>query len=163
MKKFFTLYDQIVENILSLLYFFLIVIIFFNVISRYFINMPFMWAEELGRYLFIWIVYLGAAQAFKNNRHLVVDYLINKIPEPLKTYLDLTIQITLILFISFLFYYGVKFAMFGRGRASYSFNLGLSFFYAAIPVGSMCMLLNILRIIPDTIKRLKNNKKRGSE
>jgi TRAP-type C4-dicarboxylate transport system permease small subunit len=58
MKKFFLVYDRFIENTLSFLYFTLIIVIFLNVVSRYIINLPFMWAEELGRYLFIWIVYL---------------------------------------------------------------------------------------------------------
>ena len=149
------MYDRFIETTLSILYFTLIIVVFVNVITRYLINIPFMWAEELGRYLFVWIVYLGAAQAFKDKRHLTVDFLSNKIPNPYKTYLSLIIYVILIIFIFFLFIYGLKFVKLGINRPAYSFDIGLAFFYAAIPVGSLCMLLNIFRVIPEIIKTLK--------
>lgn len=48
---------------------------FSNVAARYFFNSPIQWAEELARYSFIWVVFLGAVVCTKRNRHIAIDFL----------------------------------------------------------------------------------------
>ena len=52
------------------------IFVFANVILRYFFNSGLTWAEEASRYLFIWLIFLGAIVAFKENAHLGVDTLV---------------------------------------------------------------------------------------
>lgn len=47
-----------------------------QVIWRYFFNYPLIWSEELSRYLFIWISYLGAWVAWRYRQHITVDVLL---------------------------------------------------------------------------------------
>lgn len=53
--------------------------VFTNVILRYFFNQGITWAEEASRYLFIWLIFLGAIVAYQENVHLGVDTLVNKL------------------------------------------------------------------------------------
>ncbi len=53
---------------------------FANVIARYFFNSPIQWAEELSRYSFIWVVFLGAVVCTKRKRHITIDGLLHMIP-----------------------------------------------------------------------------------
>ena len=53
--------------------------VFINVILRYFFNEGLTWAEEASRYLFIWLIFLGAIVAYKENVHLGVDTLVVKL------------------------------------------------------------------------------------
>jgi TRAP-type C4-dicarboxylate transport system permease small subunit len=53
--------------------------VFANVILRYFFNYGLTWAEEASRYLFIWLIFLGAIVAYQENVHLGVDTLVNKL------------------------------------------------------------------------------------
>ena len=46
---------------------------FGQVVLRYLFNNPQTWAEEIGRYLFVWITFLGAAVAFRRDTHIRVD------------------------------------------------------------------------------------------
>lgn len=41
---------------------------------------PTMWSEEVCRYLFIWLLFLGGAQAFSKGGHLVVDVFLSAFP-----------------------------------------------------------------------------------
>ena len=49
---------------------------FLQVIFRYFFNHPLFWSEELSRYCFVWIVFVGAAIAVKHGAHIGVDYFV---------------------------------------------------------------------------------------
>lgn len=49
------------------------VVAFINVVTRYAFNSPLMWADELNRYLFIWMTYLGAVVATKHKAHIRLE------------------------------------------------------------------------------------------
>lgn len=44
-----------------------------QVLWRYLFNDPLIWSEELSRYLFIWISYLGAWMAWRYRQHIALD------------------------------------------------------------------------------------------
>jgi TRAP-type C4-dicarboxylate transport system permease small subunit len=56
------------------------IFVFANVIMRYFFHSGLTWAEEVSRFLFIWLIFLGSIVAFKDNEHLGIDALVRKLP-----------------------------------------------------------------------------------
>ncbi|MDR1708603.1 MAG: TRAP transporter small permease [Candidatus Accumulibacter sp.] len=55
------------------------IFVFANVVLRYFFNDGLDWADEAARYLFIWLIFLGAIVASRENAHLGVDMLVRRI------------------------------------------------------------------------------------
>jgi TRAP-type C4-dicarboxylate transport system permease small subunit len=55
------------------------VFVFGNVVLRYVFNSGITWAEEASRYLFIWLIFLGAIVASRENAHLGVDTLVSRL------------------------------------------------------------------------------------
>lgn len=60
------------------------ILVFGNVVLRYAFNSGITWSEEMARFLFIWLVFIGAIMALKENLHLGVEMLIKRLPRPLK-------------------------------------------------------------------------------
>lgn len=58
--------------------------LFLNIVLRYVFNSGIPWAEEMSRFLFVWITFLGAIIAFNENQHLGVSALIKRCPRALK-------------------------------------------------------------------------------
>lgn len=56
------------------------VIIFTLVITRYFLSYSMPWAEELTRYLMVWMALLSSAALIQLESHLKFDILITKLP-----------------------------------------------------------------------------------
>jgi TRAP-type transport system small permease protein len=56
------------------------VMVFGNVVLRYGFNSGLDYSEELSRFLFIWITFLGAIIAMRENAHLGLDTLIRFLP-----------------------------------------------------------------------------------
>ncbi|WP_111646641.1 TRAP transporter small permease [Paranoxybacillus vitaminiphilus] len=56
------------------------ILVFGNVVLRYIFNSGITWSEEMSRFLFIWMIFLGAIGALKDNDHLGVDTLLKKLP-----------------------------------------------------------------------------------
>jgi TRAP-type C4-dicarboxylate transport system permease small subunit len=59
----------------------MIVLVFMNVVGRYVFNIGFVWSEEISRLCFIFLVYLGSIEAMRDNRHLMIDTLLLKVPQ----------------------------------------------------------------------------------
>lgn len=60
------------------------ILVFANVVLRYVFNSGITWSEELSRYLFIWLIFLGAIAALKDNQHLGVDMIVKKLSPGLR-------------------------------------------------------------------------------
>ena len=58
----------------------MVILVFLNVVLRYGFNSSITWSEEMGRILFVWVVFLGAVVAAKEKSHLGVDILTSKVP-----------------------------------------------------------------------------------
>ena len=58
----------------------MITLVFTNVVLRYVFSTGFEWSEEIARLCFIYLVYLGAIGAMRENQHLIIDSLLSRIP-----------------------------------------------------------------------------------
>ena len=74
--------DKILESLLVALMGFMVLNVLWQVASRYLLNDPSSFTDELARYLLIWIGFLGAAYGTGKNIHLAIDILPAKINNP---------------------------------------------------------------------------------
>lgn len=59
--------------------------IIFQVFTRYVLNMPLSWSEELARLMVVWLTFLGAGFVASRNAHIAVDLLAVYLPRKLAT------------------------------------------------------------------------------
>jgi TRAP-type C4-dicarboxylate transport system permease small subunit len=53
---------------------------FYQILARDIFVISSMWTEELARFLFVWIVFLGAATLIEGNEHIRIAMLIDRLP-----------------------------------------------------------------------------------
>lgn len=58
----------------------MVVMVFGNVVLRYAFNSGIAASEEVSRWLFVWLTFLGAIVALKENGHLGTDMLVSRLP-----------------------------------------------------------------------------------
>jgi TRAP-type C4-dicarboxylate transport system permease small subunit len=58
----------------------MVVLVFGNVVLRYGFNSGLTTSEELSRWLFVWLTFLGAIVAMKDGAHLGTDALVSRLP-----------------------------------------------------------------------------------
>ena len=58
----------------------MVVMVFGNVVLRYAFNSGIVVSEELSRWLFLWVTFLGAIVALKERAHLGSDFLVSRLP-----------------------------------------------------------------------------------
>ena len=87
--------DKLFRGIQVLIAIFLGIMIFLtflNVIMRYVFSSGFVWSEEIARICFIYLVYLGTIDAYRDNRHLGVEMLVVRVRPAVQKLLYLAIQ-----------------------------------------------------------------------
>jgi TRAP-type C4-dicarboxylate transport system permease small subunit len=84
MKRLIGLTNRLLDVLLASLLVVISVLIFFNVGLRYLFNSGIVWAEELTRFLFVWLVFLGAIAALAENNHLGFTSVVKAMPPAVK-------------------------------------------------------------------------------
>ena len=79
MKQLNDLFFRLAELALVLLLTAMVVMVFGNVVLRYGFNDSIIYSEELSRFFFIWITFLGAVVTMRDNAHLGLDSVVRKL------------------------------------------------------------------------------------
>jgi TRAP-type C4-dicarboxylate transport system permease small subunit len=80
MNKLNQLFFRTVEVLLVTMLVLMVIMVFGNVVLRYGFNSGIISSEELSRFLFIWITFLGAILALRENAHLGLDTVVRLLP-----------------------------------------------------------------------------------
>ena len=76
MKRLTSAIGKVIEVSIVLLLAGMVAMIFLNVVLRYGFNSGLVISEEMSRYLFVWLTFIGAVLAFSENAHLGVETLV---------------------------------------------------------------------------------------
>lgn len=98
-------YCRFINLLIALALAVMVVLVFGNVVLRYAFNSGIAVSEELSRWLFVWITFLGAVSAIKENAHLGTDMLVSRLPVAGKKVCMVLGQV-LMLYITWLFFQG---------------------------------------------------------
>jgi TRAP-type C4-dicarboxylate transport system permease small subunit len=103
--------------------------------------------EEVPRYLFVWLVMIGAAAAMQRGEHTVLDYFINAMsPRARALVVAFTNAVGIALF---LYLVKLSFVLVPNAQLQTSAGLGLplGYVFVAIPIGSVLIVLPMLRSV----------------
>lgn len=131
------------------------VVLFLNIILRFFFNSSTTWAEEFIRYVMIWITFIGSAVCFRRGIHVGIDLLMEFLPFKGKRNLQFIINGLSIVFMILLIKFGVDLVLFSMqtGQISASLQLKTYWVYLAVPVGAG---LSLLHLTVNTVSMIKN-------
>ena len=78
-RKFIDGYCRVIGWLIAAMLALMVVLVFGNVVMRYAFNSGFTVSEELSRWPFVWLTFLGAVVALRANGHLGTDMLVGKL------------------------------------------------------------------------------------
>jgi len=105
MKRLIDLYCRLLDKLIAILLATMVVLVFGNVVLRYAFNSGITMSEEMSRWLFVWLTFLGAIAALKEYGHLGTDMLLVKLP-PAGQRICLIISNLLMLYVTWLLFQG---------------------------------------------------------
>lgn len=136
--------DKLLGGILVSLMALMVLAVLWQVFSRYVLNAPSSFTEEIARYLLIWIGVLGAAFASGQQQHLSIDILAPRLKPESRIRLRIFINILIILFCIVVLIVGggnLVYVNYSLGQSSAALNLPLSFVYGVIPLSGILVIV----------------------
>jgi TRAP-type transport system small permease protein len=80
MTRLIDQFCKLLEVVIAVLLACMVVLVFGNVVLRYVFDSGLTVSEELSRWMFVWLVFLGAIVALKEHGHLGSDMLVSRLP-----------------------------------------------------------------------------------
>lgn len=97
MEKLLKVLNGILNAIIISVLGLMVILVFLNVVLRYGFNSGLTWSEEIARFAFVWVVFLGAIVALKDKSHLGVDLLVGRVPLGVQKLLHLVSNLLIII------------------------------------------------------------------
>ncbi|MBS1155465.1 MAG: siaT 2 [Proteobacteria bacterium] len=156
-KKLLGALDDRLANLCTL---FIVIITVWAVFTRYMLNSPILWVEEILLAAYIWAIMLGAAAAMKRRKHISIDVFFTMLPPKAQRYAQLMNDAISIVVLVVFGWLGLELAMESGGKITPI--LGVSYIYLnlAIPVGSFWMAIYlVIHMINDMRKQAEGENK----
>ena len=131
-------------------------IVSYEVIMRYLFNSPTIWVNEVSRFLQIWATYLALTYSFHKKDFIRITVIYDRLNENGKKILDFISFIFILIFSSFVVYYGwlIAYDSLKVGRTS-STILDVPSFLTELAI-PLCFAFLVLRVILEAIKYIRN-------
>jgi len=123
------------------------VIIILQVFMRYLFLYSLSWSEEVARYLMIWVSFLGASLALKYGFHIGVEFVINRIPEKMREWVNLIAKIGILIFLIYFTIGGFRVSWAVRDQDSPALLFSMAYAYLSAPVGGVFMIIQLLSLL----------------
>ena len=152
-------YDKLVKYsgyLASALFITIGFIVSYEVIMRYLFNSPTIWVNEVSRFLQIWATYLALTYSFHKKDFIRITVIYDRLNENGKKLLDFISFVFIIIFSSFVVYYGwlIAYDSLKVGRTS-STILDVPSFLTELAI-PLCFAFLVLRVILEAIKYIRN-------
>lgn len=162
-KKIFETFFSIYKFILISLTIIMFLIVGANVFSRFVLNNSLGWADELSRFIFIWISFLGAVMAYGSDDHVGLNFVIAKIPSAkIQNLINIITDILIMLVLAIITYYGYIVAV-SATNVSPALYIPMTLVYSVVPFSGLIMMIINLTKIKRHIKLFIKDKKEKYE
>ncbi len=122
---------------------FLVVVVVASVFFRYVLLSPISWSEEVGRYVMIWLGFLGASLAVHQGMHVGVEFVVQWMPARLGAWMRGAARAGVAAFLLVVMIYGFHLVANLWDQLSPVLEIRMTWPYLAIPVGSLLMLVQL--------------------
>ena len=113
-----------------------------QVFTRYILNNPSTWSEELVGYLFAWASLFGASLITGERGHMNIPVVVELMPAKAQKFFAVFGEVIAMLFSAIILIYGgYKITLLAMGQMTSSLGIAVGVFYIAMPV---CGVINIL-------------------
>lgn len=155
-RKFTALYSRILSALLVFSVAVLIIPVSMQIFSRYTALIPaYIWTEEMARFLFVWMIMIGAMVGIREGTHFQVDVWPILSPRGAALLRIVTSLFVLVLALVFV-WWGVEFTRFAWNRFSELAELPLWMIHVAWPLAGLTWIVFQAEHLMDAIKVLSS-------
>ena len=132
--------DRFLEILLQVLMAVLVLDVLWQVISRYLMNSPSSFTDELAGYLLVWVGLFGAAYVSGKDEHLAIDLLLQRSPPGRRKRIRMIIQVCVFAFAASVMVVGGTWLVYTRFMLSVksaALQLSLGYVYLVLPLSGL--------------------------
>ena len=159
LKKFGRFYDKLEASVLAAVMGATTILIFIQVIMRYVFNNSISWSEELARYIFVWLIWMGTSMAQKDQTHICMTIVSDRIHGKGRYILDIFLKAVLLALCVFMAVNGAEIiaSMIPRAKMSPTMPwLPMWVVYLSVPVSQMIVAIRVvIQLIEDVVNMAK--------
>lgn len=133
----------------------LILLVFAQVIFRFVFHNSQPWIDEVSRFLFIWIIYLGGTITIRKGINITFDLLIDSLTSKTWMVVFTIVNIICISFLLLIVVLGFNISFINRIQASSLLGLNMGIVTLAIPIGGILMIVSQIEYYLTTLKKRK--------
>lgn len=132
-----------------------ILIIGLAVFYRYALNEPIQWAEEIARYLLIWLSLVAASVAVRERKHLNLTAVIRRLPERMSLMIEIVLYVIIVVLLTVVAKYSWLMVV-NRSVRQFSPSIAISMLWvhSALPVGFFLIIFQSLFILLEDLNTL---------
>ncbi|MET0313700.1 MAG: TRAP transporter small permease [Hansschlegelia sp.] len=123
------------------------VIVFVSVALRYLTNDAILWAEELSRYLMVWLTFLGVGPVLRLGGHVAVDNLHVIAPQSAARLLRIVVVALVAGFAAYMTYAGLGYVARSWRQTTPVLHIPFAYVAMAVPVGFGLSIWHLLAIL----------------
>lgn len=141
MRPLLRVLDWILDRVTLVLLALLLLVVGAQIFARYVLNHSLFWSEELARYLFIYLVFLGAAIALRRDGHIQVSFFVDRLPPGARRVAAVAVDLFLFGFAGTVFVQSVRLAAMVWTVPTAALLIPWTFVYLGILSGMAAMTL----------------------
>lgn len=126
----------------------LVCLVTWQVITRFVLNNPSTYTEQLARYTFVWVVLINAAYVFGKREHMNISYLVGKMPASAGLICNVITELcTLAFMLLVMVAGGIAAVNIGMSQMDAALPARMGVFYLAMPLcGVMTAVYSVLNL-----------------
>ncbi|XVH03252.1 TRAP transporter small permease [Eubacteriales bacterium KG126] len=153
-NNFLNILNKTEEICLVIMFALMVIAIFLQIIMRFVFNNSLSWSEELGKFIFVWISWLGISIGQRKNEHIKITMIINKLPLKLQNFIEIIANMILIAILAVTIYYAVLLVHFQQNVNYAGIKISTSWGYLSLVLGCSFMGLRIFGRIYENIRNV---------
>lgn len=158
LKRFIKAIDKIEDICLVIMFAGMVAVIFMQVIMRYVFNNSLFWSEELGKFLFVWISWLGISIGHRRQEHIKITMLVDKLPVRWNKAFEAVVEICLIIICGITMYYGIMMMQVQVGIPYAGIKISTAWGYLAVVLGCGLMIVRAVIFLIEAVQCLIHEK-----
>ena len=139
------------------LYLLIVITIFMEVFRRFALSYSSIWAEEIARYAFIYVSWIGASAAIKERAHIRIDLILPVVGDRGRAVIMILGDLITVVLAVLAFWWSLESVLVSIkfGSVTHGLRISLAWFLAAVPFGFAMMLVRLIQSIIRDVSDLK--------
>lgn len=156
MKKFLKILNKTEDVVLIAMFIAMVGFIFFQVIMRFVFNNSSSWSEELGKFLFVWLSWLGISIGHRRKEHIKIGILLDRLPGRIRLIVEAVNELILIVICGITLYYGAILMGIQWDVPYAGIKISTSWGYLSLVLGCGLLVMRAFMYLLESLKSLKN-------